>query len=84
MWNASVAGDPTLWVTPGRNLLIEFGKNNAQSVEGAAWSLSQDSGVTWSSFSWFDDPVSDTEYVSNYLNAGSDVYGTGYGPYGSE
>jgi hypothetical protein len=81
MWNASVAGDPTLWVTPGNNLLVEFGKNNAQSVEGAAWSLSEDSGVTWSLFSWFDNPVSNTEFVPTYLNVGSDVYGMGYGPY---
>jgi hypothetical protein len=81
VWNASVAGDPTLWVTPGNNLLVEFGKNNAQSIEGAAWSLSEDSGVTWSPFSWFDNPVSDTEFVPNYLNIGSDTYGMGYGPY---
>jgi hypothetical protein len=81
MWNASVAGDPTLWVTPGSNLLVEFGKKNAQSVEGAAWSLSQDSGVTWSSFSWFDNPVSNTDFVPNYLNLGPDVYGVGYGSY---
>jgi hypothetical protein len=78
-WNASTP-DPTLWKTPQRRLLVEFGKLNSASVAGAAWSISFDSGYTWGSFSWFDSPVDATTYVTNYLNVGDDIYGIGYQP----
>lgn len=79
-WNASTL-DPTLWITPGHRLFIEFGKKNTASMSGAAWSNSDDSGYTWGSFSWFDSPVNATYFVTNFLNIHRDVYGAGYQPY---
>ena len=78
-WDASTP-DPTLWTTPGHRLFVEFGKKNMASVSGAAWAISDDSGRTWGSFSWFDSPANATFFVTNYLNVGNAVYGAGYQP----
>jgi hypothetical protein len=76
---SGLPGDPTLWVTPnGTSLLVEFGKINLSSQTGAAWSVSQDSGLTWAPFQWFDNPVTTTFFVSSYLNVGNSAYGLGY------
>jgi hypothetical protein len=84
MWDTSTP-DPALARTPGGDLLIEFGKLNPQSVSGAAYGRSLDNGLTWSSFTFFDNPVSNTSFVGElYINDGSLMYAPAYGPHGEE
>src|SRR6266496_512840 len=80
-WDANTP-DPTLALTPGGDVIVEFGKNNLSSVEGAAYARSTDQGVTWSGFTFFDNPVHNTIFTPTlYLNDGGVMYASGYGAY---
>ncbi len=77
-----ISPDPTLWQTPGGDLFIEFGKTQSSSgLSGAAYARSVDNGGTWGPFSWFDSPVNATNFVTNFWNDGSLIYGVGYQPH---
>jgi hypothetical protein len=75
--------DPTLALTPDGTLLIEFVKLDPNGVAGAAYSLSQDSGLTWGPFQFFDDPASNTSaFPTAFMTVGRTMYGASYGPHG--
>jgi sialidase-1 len=73
--------DPTLARTPDGNLLLEFAQPAPQGKAGAAYSLSQDNGLTWGPFAFFDNPVSDTAaFPTAFLTVTGTMYGASYGP----
>lgn len=73
--------DPGLARTPLGDLVITFGKLNQNGETGAAYGRSTDNGLTWGTFTFFDNPLTDTLVVDPLLNIGATMYGAGYGPY---
>jgi hypothetical protein len=73
--------DPALVQTPSGDLLIALGKANQDGIETGAYSRSSDNGLTWGTFTFFQDPPLDTILMDPMLNIGSTMYGTGYGPF---
>jgi hypothetical protein len=70
-------------LTPDGTLLIEFVKLDPNGVAGSAYSLSQDNGLTWSAFTFFDDPVSNTSaFPTIFLTVSGIMYAASYGPHG--
>jgi hypothetical protein len=75
--------DPTLALTPDGKLLIELVELDPQGVPGSAYSLSQDNGLTWRPFTFFDDPASDTyAFPTAFLTVTGTMFGASYGPHG--
>jgi len=75
--------DPTLALTPDGALLIEFVKLDPNGVAGSAYSLSQDNGLTWGPFTFFDNPVSNTfAFPTAFLTVAGTMYAASYGPHG--
>jgi hypothetical protein len=75
--------DPTLALTPDGRLLIEFVKLDPDGVAGSAYSLSQDNGLTWGSFTFFDDPVGNTiAFPTAFLTVAGTMYAASEGPHG--
>src|SRR5450631_249825 len=75
--------DPTLALTPDGRLLIEFVKLDPNGVAGSAYSLSQDNGLTWGAFTFFDNPVSNTyAFPTAFLTVAGTMYAASYGPHG--
>jgi hypothetical protein len=73
--------DPTLALTPKGDLLIEFVKQDPNSILGAAYSRSTDNGITWAPFQFFDQPVSNTSaFPGAFINVGTTIYAASYGP----
>jgi hypothetical protein len=79
-WDSSKP-DPGLARTPLGDLLISFIKADSNGDLGGAYTRSADNGLTWGSFSFFDNPPTNTSIVDPLLNIGSTMYGAGYGPY---
>jgi len=79
-WDSSKP-DPGLARTPLGDLLISFIKADSNGDLGGAYSRSADNGLTWGSFTFFDNPPANTSIVDPLLNIGSTMYGAGYGPY---
>jgi hypothetical protein len=73
--------DPGLARTPLGDLLIAFVKQNQSGAVGGAYSRSSDNGLTWGTFTFFDNPLTNTFIVDPLLNVGSTMYGAGYGLY---
>ncbi len=79
-WNTS-GNDPSLARTPGGDLLIEFAKKDPTGITGAAYGRSSDNGLTWTPFTFFDQPVSNTSALPTlFVNDGPTMYAAGYGP----
>lgn len=75
--------DPTLALTPNGSLLIEFVKLDPSGAAGAAYSLSQDNGLTWDPFTFFDNPVSNTySFPTAFLTVAGTMYAASVGPHG--
>jgi hypothetical protein len=73
--------DPSLVTAPNGELLISFVKQNPNAISGAAYSRSNDDGLTWGPFTFFDNPVSNTFAMTSYVSTRDDgMYGAGYGP----
>ena len=63
--------------------MIEFVKLDPNGVAGSAYSLSQDNGLTWGAFTFFDDPVSNTSaFPTSFLTVSGTMYAASYGPHG--
>ncbi|HLW85063.1 MAG TPA: DUF2341 domain-containing protein [Candidatus Sulfotelmatobacter sp.] len=73
--------DPGLARTPLGDLLIALVKADQSSDAGGAYSRSNDNGLTWEPFTFFDNPPTKTFIVDPLLNIGSTMYGAGYGLY---
>jgi hypothetical protein len=76
----STTPDPTLLTTPKGDVMITFGKLNSQSIAGAAYSRSLDSGYTWLPFTWLDNPLvaNGTNFISQFLISGWNIFATTY------
>ncbi len=75
--------DPTLALTPDGRLLVEFVKLDPSGIAGAAYSLSNDNGVTWGDFTFFDNPVGNTyAFPTAFVTVDGIMYGASYGPHG--
>ncbi|MCU1300922.1 MAG: hypothetical protein JWQ87_1206 [Candidatus Sulfotelmatobacter sp.] len=75
--------DPTLALTTDGRLLIEFVQLDPNGVAGSAYSLSQDNGLTWGPFTFFDNPVSNTyAFPTAFLTVAGTMYAASYGPHG--
>jgi hypothetical protein len=75
--------DPTLALTPDGTLLIEFVKLDPNGIAGSAYSLSEDNGLTWGPFTFFDDPVSNTfAFPTTFLTVDGIMYAASEGPHG--
>ena len=75
--------DPSLALTPDGKLLIEFVKLNPNGIAGAAYSLSQDNGLTWGPFTFFDNPVSNTySFPTAFLTVAGTMYAASVAPHG--
>ncbi|MGA9811384.1 MAG: DUF2341 domain-containing protein [Terriglobales bacterium] len=73
--------DPALLRTPLGALIISLGKADQNGNELAAYSRSTDNGLSWSPYTFFDDPSTDTYSVAPSLVVGQMMYGAGYGKY---
>jgi hypothetical protein len=80
VWNTNNP-DPALARMPSSgDILIELEKNNQAELTGSAFARSKDNGSTWSSFTFFDSPVSNTFATpTRYLIDGMTVYAASYG-----
>ena len=65
---------------PDGRLMITFGKLDPDGISGAAYSLSNDDGLTWGAFTFFSTPVSETAAFSpGVLTVNGTVYSVAYG-----
>lgn len=74
--------DPTVMRTPGGDLILELIKKDAASgLSGSAYTRSVDNGVSWSPFTFLDQPVDRTAALPTlWVNDGTMIYAVGYGP----
>ncbi len=76
--------DPSLAKTPNGDLLVFLVKQDSQGINGAAYSRSQDNGLTWSLFKFFSDPGNTTlAFGPSPVQDGSTMFGSGYGADGT-
>lgn len=72
--------DPSLLKTPNGDLLVSLVKQDSQGINGAAYSRSQDNGLTWDPFKFFSNPVNTTfAFGPSPVQDGSTMFGLGYG-----
>jgi len=71
--------DPALLETPQGALVMALGKADQSGREIAAHSRSTDNGLTWTPFTFFNDPGTDTFSVAPSLTVGQNMYGAGNG-----
>lgn len=78
-WSATSL-DPTLARAPlSGDILISFAKLDSDNVMGAAYARADVHGHNWSSFTFFDNPVTDTfSTPTQYLVDGVNMYASGY------
>lgn len=83
-WNATTP-DPTLARAPlSGDILVSFVKLNLEGMAGAAYARSKDRGFTWSTFTFFDNPVNNTYSTpTRYLIDGLNMYAAGYDELGN-
>jgi hypothetical protein len=71
--------DPSLFNTPGGDLMLSSEKADLVGTTGAVFTRSTDSGISWAPFTFFDTPVNAASaFPTRFLNDGSIIYSASY------
>ena len=72
--------DPALAKTPSGDLFVSLVKRDSHGISGAAYSRSQDNGLTWGSFKFLSNPVDTTfAFGPSPVQDDSTMLGVAYG-----
>jgi hypothetical protein len=75
--------DPSLAKTPNGDLFVSLVKQDSHGISGAAYSRSQDNGLTWGPFKFFSSPADMTlAFGPSPVQSDSTMFGLGYGAEG--